>query len=280
MTPLRTTGILLIITALILTAGCTSLSGNEAAGADVTPGENPVPASYKVTLRQPDAQSRYLQMDTDIYNIGEVVEFMVTNDGSGTLDCAGDPPAFSVKFQTPHGVWATRMGTEEPNDSVTTQLRSGASSPVYRFVTSGWDPGRYRIVHDCGIEREILLRALPPATPVPPACPEANISNTTPWIKIDPISDQSASRPFTIRGTTNLPAGKELKYTIFAVQSQDQELSLDIEGTFTTYVQEGICGNNTWSARGEIQATGAFAIGITDTERTASAIKRFTVFSP
>jgi hypothetical protein len=281
MTLLRTTIIMLIIAvSLVLTAGCTSLTSekNLSVNTSQTPGLSA--ASYRVSLHQPVVQSDYIKMDTDIYNIGEVVEFTVINDGSGMLDCAGDPPSFSVKFQGINGVWATRMGTEKPNETTKSSLGPGKSTQVYRFVTTGWDPGRYRIVQDCGVEREILIRALPAATPTPTACPTVNASNTTPWIKIDPIGDQYAARPFTILGTTNLPAGQELKYTIFSVQSQDQAISVDPKGSFTTIVQAGSCGINTWSAMGEIQATGEFFIGITDIERKTSAIKRFSVFSP
>ncbi|MGA2121660.1 MAG: hypothetical protein ABSG49_06405 [Methanoregula sp.] len=281
MTILRTTGILLILMiSLVLTAGCTSLTDekNLSVNTSQTPGQSA--ASYRVTLHQPVAQSDYIKMDTDIYNIGEVVEFTVTNDGSGTLDCAGNPPSFSVKFQGINGVWVTRMGTEKPNETTKSSLEPGKSTQVYRFVTTGWDPSRYRIVHDCGIEREILIRALPVATLAPTACPTDNASNTTPWIKIDPIVDQYVARPFAIMGTTNLPAGHELNYTIFSILSPEPALSINPEGSFTTIVQEGSCGTNTWSAMGEIQATGEFFIGITDTERNVSAIKRFAVLSP
>jgi hypothetical protein len=281
MTLLRTTVIVLILAvSLVLTAGCTSLTDEKNMSVNTLPTPGLSAASYRVSLHQPVVQSDYIKMDTDIYNIGEVVEFMVTNDGSGVLDCAGDPPSFSVKFQGINGVWATRMGTEKPNDTTKSSLGPGASTQVYRFVTTSWDPGRYRIVHDCGVEREILIRSLPSATLTPTACPTVNASTITPWIKIDPIGDQYAARPFTILGTTNLPAGQELKYTFFSVRSQDQAISVDPEGSFTTLVQAGICGINSWSAMGEIQATGDFFIGVTDTERKTSAIRRFSVFPP
>src|SRR5208337_5031061 len=104
----------------------------------------------------------------DIYNIGEVVEFTVTNDGSRTLDCAGDPPQFSVKFHATKGNSVTRIGNGTPDTSKKSSLAPGASTTTYRFVTDGWDPGRYRIVHDCGVVREFILRPVPTlaATPV------------------------------------------------------------------------------------------------------------------
>jgi hypothetical protein len=151
----------LLATGVVLIAGCTSLSGdlNETAVTPVTPGES-VP-SYVVTLHQPDTRSENIRMDTDLYNIGEVVQFTVTNRGSGTLHCAGYPPSFSVKFQGINGAWITRLGPEKPNATQTSSLEPGKSTQVYAFVTSGWEPGRYRIVHDCGVVREFILRPVP-----------------------------------------------------------------------------------------------------------------------
>ena len=136
--------------------------------------EDQIASSSKVTLHQPDATSAYIHADTDIYNIGEVVEFTVTNDGSRTLPCAGDPPSFSVKYQGVNGAWVTRMGYETPDTSKKSSLAPGASTTTYRFITGGWDPGRYRIVHDCGVVREFILKPNPAlaATPVEPVSRE------------------------------------------------------------------------------------------------------------
>ncbi|MFA6332707.1 MAG: hypothetical protein WCX22_07145 [Methanoregula sp.] len=270
---------IILLISLILITGCTTLPDgkNPDMNASQTPGMTA--ASYAATLNQPDAQSGFIKMDTDIYNIGEVVEFTVTNDGSGPLSCAGNQPSFSVTFQTTSGKWATRMGLEQPNETEMSSLAPGNSTQVYRFVTEGWDPGRYRIVHDCGIEREILIRALPAATPAPAACPPVNATASASWIEIDPPGDQYAARPFTIQGTTNLPAGQELDYVIFSVESGVTDPALTNEGSFVTSVEEGTCGTNTWSATGEIQATGDFFIWISDTGRNTTAIKRFSVFS-
>ena len=104
-------------------------------------------------------------MDTDVYNIGEVVEFTVMNDKGYDLSCSNDPPSFTVTFQKGNGRWVTRMGAENPPPGNTSSLRPGESTPPYRFVTIGWDPGRYRINSDCGVSREILIRTLPSLTP-------------------------------------------------------------------------------------------------------------------
>jgi len=270
---------------LVLSAGCTAPDETINATEQVTSIPVTIAASYRATINQPDALSGYVKMDTDIFNSGEVVEFTVTNDGSGTLSCAGNSPAFSVITQTPGGAWSTKMGTGQPDKSVRSSLAPGASTRTYTFVTTGWEPGRYRIVHDCGVEREFLVRALPSATlpvtpsvtPAPDTCPETNLTTTAPWIAIDEIGRPVAYQPFTIRGTTNLPAGEELVYTIFAVGGKDAGVSLDNQGSFRTTVIEGTCGTNTWEAHGEIQATGEFAIGIMGVDKTPSAIRKFTV---
>lgn len=270
---------------LVITAGCTAPANTINASENVSSVPVTIAASYRATINQPDALSGYVKMDTDIYNVGEVVEFTVTNDGSGTLSCAGDPPTFSVTTQTPGGVWSTKMGAGKPDGAATSALAPGASTRPYTFVTTGWEPGRYRIVHDCGVEREFLVRALPSATlpltpsvtPAPDTCPETNLTSTAPWIAINEIGSPVAYKPFTIRGTTNLPAGAELVYTIFAVGEKDTGVSLDNQGSFRTTVIEGTCGTNTWEAHGEIQATGEFAIGIMGADKTPSAIRKFTV---
>ncbi|MDD4138026.1 MAG: hypothetical protein PHT99_09075, partial [Methanoregula sp.] len=126
---------------VILIAGCTTLPAEKNAVATTSQESGPPASSYIATLNQPNAQSGYVKMDTDIYNVGEVVEFTVTNNGSDTLACAGNPPSFSIKFQTGNGNWATRMGTGTPNTSEMSSLAPGASTQVYRFVTTSWDPG-------------------------------------------------------------------------------------------------------------------------------------------
>jgi hypothetical protein len=267
----------------LLTAGCTSFFDTEDAAANIT-AELPALASYAVTLSQPDARSDDIRMDTDVYNAGEVVEFSVMNRGMLPLECTNTPPDFRVTFQAGSGRWATRMGPESPVKGNVSYLKKGESTKIYRFVTQGWDAGRYRIVSDCGAERDILIRSLATLTPTPaPApCPAINATtNTTPWLKVDPVSDQYAGRPFTITGTTNLPAGQELTYSIFSLESGNQTASVATrEGSFSTVVEEGTCGTNRWSAMGEIQATGNFFIGISDKSRLISAVRRFAVLSP
>ena len=153
--------LIVLLIGVILTAGCSSILNEKNSGTNTSQTSVQPAASWQVTIHQPYAQSDYIKTDTDIYNIGEVIEFTVTNDGSRSLNCAGNPPSFSVKFQAVNGVWATRMGTEKPNETVKSTLAPGNSTQVYRFVTTGWDPDRYRIVSDCGVVREFILRPVP-----------------------------------------------------------------------------------------------------------------------
>ena len=231
-------------------------------------------AKYKMTIAQPEESASMIRMDTDIYNIGEVVEFTVTNDNSYDLSCSNDPPNFIVRYQKGNGQWVTRMGTDTPLPGNESRLRPGESTDTYRFVTIGWDPGRYRIISDCGVSREILIRPVPSLTPTTEICPP--ITNTSPWIRLNPFSDQYAANQFTIAGTTNLPGGTTLQYSIF---------SLGPDGTSTparllsssTDVSEGNCGINTWYVEGEIQVPGVYFIGISDGANSVSAVKRFTI---
>lgn len=175
MTPHRSIVILSVLTLIILATGCIT----QVSSLNATPTGTPS-ASSMVTIRQPDAMSSYIHMNRDIYNIGEVVEFTVTNDGSSTLDCAGDPPKFSVTFQGINGDWVTLMGKGNTDTSKKSSLAPGASTTTYRFITEGWVPGRYRIVHDCGVVREFILRHVPTLAVTPVEIPSLNETvNTT-----------------------------------------------------------------------------------------------------
>ncbi len=272
--------IALLLALITLSAGCSTLLDDEPLPEDVPVQETISVPRYQVTIAQPDARSDYIHMDSDVYNAGEVVEFVVTNDGLLPLACSSTPPDFRVVYQTGSGRWTTRMGAEGSVEGKKSSLAKGESTQVYRFVTTSWDAGRYRIISDCGVERDILIRVVrtPAPTPAPTICPPSNTTGAAAWITIEPVPAQTVSRPFMIRGTTNIPAGTELGYSIFAVTEQDNARPIiGRAGSFVTVVQEGACGINTWSAEGEIQAAGEFFIGIENQERTATAIKRFTV---
>jgi hypothetical protein len=278
MTLLRTTIILLLLFCILCTTGCTELSGTGNQTHNTSDTATPASvAKYQQTLAQPEESANLVKMDTDIYNLGEVVEFVITNEKTGDLSCTNDPPAFSVRYQKGTGQWVTRMGEESAAAGNITKLKSGESTPPYRFVTAGWDSGRYRIITDCGVSREILLRALPSVTPAGTPCPSA--TNASPFIKVNPVSNQNAREPFSITGTTSLAAGEELRYSIFALVSGTTNITSAKLVSSTTTVSAGKCGTNTWSIDGVIEIPGDYFIGISDNANTVSAVKRFTVLA-
>jgi hypothetical protein len=278
MTLFRATTILLLLFCILCTTGCTELSGTGNQTHNTSDTASPASvAKYQLTLAQPEYSANLVKMDTDIYNLGEVVEFVITNEKAGDLSCTNDPPAFSVRYQKGTGQWVTRMGEENPAAGNTTKLKPGESTAPYRFVTAGWDPGRYRIITDCGVSREILLRALPSATPAGTPCPPGTI--TSPFIKVNPVSNQNVREPFSITGITSLAVGEELRYSIFALVSGTTNITSAKLVSSATTVSAGKCGTNTWSVAGVIEIPGDYFIGISNNANTVSAVKRFTVLA-
>ena len=265
---------LLLLACLLCTAGCTRPFAADNQIPNVSEKTQSL-AKYKLTIAQPEDSAKLIRMDTDVYNIGEVVEFVITNEKTSDLSCTSDPPSFSVRYQSGTGQWIIRMGTENPVPGNTTKLKPGESTTPYRFVTTGWAPGRYRIVTDCGVSREILLRTLPSVSPVGTACPP--ITNTSPSIKVNAVSDQYPGELFTISGTTNLAAGEDLRYSIFAIMSETGNITSAKLVSGTARVAEGSCGTNTWSVDGQIMVPGDYFIGISNSANTVSAVRRFTV---
>ena len=264
--------LMLVLVAMLMVAGCTSLF-NPTNQTNTTPSLQQYQASYKVTIAQPDGTSKSIKMDTDVYNIGEVVDFSVINEGAGTLQCLNDPPTFSVKFQTGSGKWVPRMGTDKPLETNKTYLEHGKSTQMYRFITTGWEPNRYRIVSDCGVYREILLRPAP--TPVPTVCPQRG--NEPLWVSITPIDNQYAGKKFSIQGTTNRGAGEELKYLVFPSGMLPKDLNQGGEKPLSTRASEGLCGENVWSVEVNEKIPQEYFIMISAGSLNATAIRRFTV---
>lgn len=276
MSPFHLLSILLMVIGLLCSAGCSELSGTGNQTPGVSGDSFGGPGSgYRQTLAQPKETSRMIRMATDIYTEGDVVEFSIANEKSMDLSCRHDPPIFSVRYQKDTGQWVTRMGYENPPPGNTTNIRPGTSTEPYRFITTGWAPGRYRIVTDCDVSRDILIRAVPGTTPSGSSCPPG--TNTSPYIRVAAVSDQRVGEPFAITGTTNLPAGEELRYSIFAILSATSNVTSAKLVSSTTNITAGTCGVNTWSVNGIITIPGEYFIGISNSGNTVSAVKRFTV---
>ena len=267
--------LMIVLVVMLMVAGCTSIFDPINQTNTTPPSLQQFPASYKVTIAQPEGTSKYIKMDTDVYNIGEVIEFSVINEGTGTLECLNDPPTFSVKFQTGSGKWATRMGTDKPVETNKTYLEHGKSTQMYRFITTGWEPNRYRIVSDCGVYREILLRPAP--TPAPTVCPQQGDGSL--WVRINPIDDQYAGKKFFINGTTNRAVGEELKYLVFPYGMLPKDLNQGGEKPLSTRASEGVCGENLWSVDVDLKTPQGYYIMISAGTLNATAIKRFTVLA-
>ncbi|HSQ94105.1 MAG TPA: hypothetical protein VLL74_07415 [Methanoregula sp.] len=274
--PYRVCLVILALAWMLCTAGCTMpfMTDNTAFGSSDTSAPAAV-AEHQRTLAQPEDTAKMVRMDSDVYNIGEVVEFVITNEKSSNLVCLNDPPSFSVRYQKGTGQWVTRMGEENPVQGVRTILEPGESTAPYRFVTESWAPGRYRIISDCGVLHEILLRAHPAVTPAGASCPFK--TDSSPFIQVNQVSDQYTGEPFTITGTTSLAAGDELRYSIFAIVSATENLTSARLVSSTLTVSAGTCGTNTWSVEGVIQVPGDYFIGISSSDNSISAVKRFTV---
>ena len=275
MTP-RKSLILLLLACILCTAGCTLpfATDNQTPGTSNTAAPESI-TKYQRTLAQPEDSAKLIKMDTDVYNLGEVVEFVITNVKSSDLSCTNDPPSFSVRYQMGSGQWTTRMGDENLTPGNAMKLKPGESTAPYRFITGGWAAGRYRIVTDCGVSREILLRALPSVTPAGTPC--SPTTNSPPSIRVNPVSDQDAGEPFTISGTTSLAAGEKLRYSIFAILPTTGNITSAKLVSSTTMVSAGSCGTNTWFVEGVIQVPGDYFIGISNSANTVSAIRRFSV---
>lgn len=275
MTP-RTPLILLLLVCILLNSGCTQPFTTNNGIASSPPVSAPQSiAKYKLTIAQPEDSAKLVKMDTDVYNLGEVVEFVITNEKTSDLSCIHDPPSFSVRYQKGSGEWVTRMGVENPAHGNITRMRPGESTAPYRFVTSGWAPGRYRIITDCGVSREILIRALPSETPAGTPCPPTG--NTTPYIRVNAVSDQYAREAFSISGTTSLAPGEELRYSIFGILPGTTNITAAKMVSSSTPITEGPCGTNTWYVEGVIEVPGDYFIGISNSANTVSAVRRFTV---
>lgn len=269
----RTSILPILLACFIIIPGCTApfFSGDSTG----IPTGTTVPQKTPLTLSQPEASAAGIRMDTDVYFPGDTVEFVIVNDGKGDITCRSDPPGFSVRYQDSTGRWVTRMGRDPPPPGNETRLSPGESSAPSKFITTGWVPGRYRIVSDCGITREILLRSPLPVTPAATSCPV--MTNLSAFIRINAISDQHAGEPFMISGTTSLKTGEELRYSIFAIMPGPANITSAKLVSSTLEVTAGNCGTNTWSVTGMIQVPGSYFIGISNSANTVSAVRRFTV---
>ena len=161
-----------IILVGMLIAGCTitPLSDNQTVNLSTSPEITPTIASkalYKVTIaQQGGSHSDLIRMESDVFNQGEVIEFSLVTDGQAVKPCDGGIFSFRVFFRLNNGSWNELQGpfrayiAPKPTcPAVTNAVCQQSLPPAYRFVTTGWPPGLYRIQSDClNASHEFILR--------------------------------------------------------------------------------------------------------------------------
>jgi hypothetical protein len=143
---------------LLLAAGCV--------------GEQPVtdnttdPATHPISRSEELVNTTdYIKMDADVYNVGEIVEFYMVNQGSEPLPCYNSPITFRVYRHNENNTWDLQP---EPQETVTDYLvymKPGEKTRVFRLITTNWTPGRYKIASVCRVSREFEIREIPKVTP-------------------------------------------------------------------------------------------------------------------
>lgn len=169
MDPLRTVLILLLLAAEVLAAACVTqtISENPGSTTAAPPTQSAVPQStgqYATTIALPgSSHPEYFRMDSDVYNAGEVVEFYVVNEGAETLQCPNLQKSYAVD-KMDHGSWIRLPEPSETVSPLISYMNPGERSRTFRFLTTNWTPGKYRIAFDCGVDREFTIRNVPPVT--------------------------------------------------------------------------------------------------------------------
>jgi hypothetical protein len=162
----------IVMVAVLLAAGCmtTSASGSLTGNPTQTPVSPIMEKSvtfYKVTIPQPEGiHPDYIKIDSDVYNLGEVIEFHVVNEGSEPLACWQITPSLDYHLYRQIGTWELQpepYSTGWHTDSGY-YLQHGESTPELRLRTADLIPGHYKIVTDCGVSREFEIRAAPNTT--------------------------------------------------------------------------------------------------------------------
>ena len=160
----------LIIICILIVTGCTTkpVLDNQTSTSTspiASPTTQPSKALYKVTIAQPNStHPEFIKMDADVYNQGEVIEFYLKNEGNDSLTCMGDFSSYRMYYKEIDGSWKYLPGPIEPRPAMTviytrSEMAPGSSTKVFRLITIGWVPGKYRIQFDCmEISREFILR--------------------------------------------------------------------------------------------------------------------------
>jgi hypothetical protein len=197
MTPIRTTLLLLLVlTVLLLAAGCTSQSPSAPASASptatnpptilstrpvttlntpvvtLTTESEPVPVTSIMKETESISQSTiappsnyhpdYIKLDATVYTVGEVVQFYLVNKGSEIKGCDYAHPTYTIYHLSPDGT-RLEVSKNDPVRSYRTVMTADPSSATGPFSldTSKLSPGRYLIRFDCGnnVSRDFVIQA-------------------------------------------------------------------------------------------------------------------------
>ena len=191
MTPFRSILVLLLVlTVLLLAAGCTSQSPSVPASASptatnpltilstrpvttiitpvVTPSTEPEPVPVttmsKETVAQPsNYHPEYIKMDATVYTVGEVVLFSLVNKGSEIKGCDYAHPTYTIYHLSPDGT-RLEVSKNDPVRSYRTVMSigdPGSATGPFSLDTSKLSPGRYLIRFDCGnnVSRDFVIQA-------------------------------------------------------------------------------------------------------------------------
>jgi len=131
-------------------------------------------ALYKVTIAQPNnSNSDLILMDSDVYNVGEVINFSLITDRQviPLNDC--DLFSFRVFFRNIDGSWKELPEPFKayfpyiaPQPASTAFPGPGHAIPEYHLITTNWTPGNYKIQSDClNASHEFIMRNLSSSVP-------------------------------------------------------------------------------------------------------------------
>jgi len=105
----------------------------------------------------------FIATGSEIYNIGEVVEFHVVTHGSDNRSCIYHPCSYRIAKLSENGSWQELPVPVEPMMTSFDGPRYRHSCEPVRISTTGWTRGRYRIqyFYYCGISKEFEMREYP-----------------------------------------------------------------------------------------------------------------------
>ena len=197
----RAAGLLLILAALLLAAGCASQENSDATASvtatktlstiptrlippttspvvtrstepDAVPGtpaiEESESQSESIVAQPGNNHPEYIRMDATIYKAGEVVEFYLVNKGPEITGCSYTHPTYTIYRLFRDGT-REKVSSEDPARSYLTVISGdeiASSTGPFTLGTASLIPGRYLIRFDCGnnVAREFILYAKSPGT--------------------------------------------------------------------------------------------------------------------